>query len=96
MDEPFVAAERVMLDGWLDLHRVELLRRCAGLTPNQLAERSVPPSPLSLLGLVRHLTHPPYGPLSLCWIYVHMIREYAGHIGHADLLRERIDGVTFS
>lgn len=31
---------------------------------------------------------------SLRWIYVHMIEEYARHNGHADLLRERIDGVT--
>jgi uncharacterized damage-inducible protein DinB len=28
------------------------------------------------------------------WVYVHMIEEYARHNGHADLLRERIDGVT--
>ena len=28
------------------------------------------------------------------WIYLHMIEEYARHNGHADLLRERIDGVT--
>jgi hypothetical protein len=28
------------------------------------------------------------------WIYVHMIEEYARHNGHADLLRERIDGST--
>jgi hypothetical protein len=27
------------------------------------------------------------------WVYVHMIEEYARHNGHADLLRERIDGV---
>ncbi|MFF8787685.1 DinB family protein [Streptomyces sp. NPDC015125] len=32
--------------------------------------------------------------LNLRWIYVHMIEEYARHNGHADLLRERIDGVT--
>jgi uncharacterized damage-inducible protein DinB len=31
---------------------------------------------------------------SLRWIYVHMIEEYARHNGHADLLRERIDGAT--
>ncbi|WP_330477273.1 DinB family protein [Streptomyces platensis] len=35
-------------------------------------------------------------PLSLRWIYVHMIEEYARHNGHADLLREQIDGVTGS
>ncbi len=32
--------------------------------------------------------------ISLRWIYLHMIEEYARHNGHADLLRERIDGVT--
>ncbi|MGW2490005.1 DinB family protein [Streptomyces sp. NPDC001606] len=31
---------------------------------------------------------------NLRWIYTHMIEEYARHNGHADLLRERIDGVT--
>jgi hypothetical protein len=34
------------------------------------------------------------GPVSVRWIYVHMIREHARHIGHADILREQIDGVT--
>jgi hypothetical protein len=33
-------------------------------------------------------------PVSLRWIYVHMIEEYARHNGHADLIRERIDGLT--
>jgi hypothetical protein len=32
--------------------------------------------------------------VSLRWIYVHLIEEYARHNGHADLLRERIDGIT--
>ncbi len=32
--------------------------------------------------------------VSLRWIYVHLIEEYARHNGHADLLRERIDGTT--
>jgi hypothetical protein len=31
-------------------------------------------------------------PVSLRWIYVHMIEEYARHNGHADLLRELVDG----
>jgi hypothetical protein len=31
---------------------------------------------------------------SLRWIHIHMIEEYARHDGHADLLRERIDGTT--
>ncbi len=32
--------------------------------------------------------------LSVRWVYVHMIEEYARHNGHADLLRESLDGVT--
>ena len=32
--------------------------------------------------------------VSLRWIYVHLIEEYSRHNGHADLLRERIDGAT--
>ncbi len=32
--------------------------------------------------------------MSLRWIFTHMIEEYARHNGHADLIRERIDGVT--
>lgn len=35
---------------------------------------------------------PPRGPVSLRWVLLHMIEEYARHLGHADLLRERIDG----
>ncbi|HEV3227305.1 MAG TPA: DinB family protein [Acidimicrobiales bacterium] len=34
------------------------------------------------------------GPVSLRWIMIHMVEEYARHNGHADLLRERIDGIT--
>ncbi|MEV4940900.1 DinB family protein [Streptomyces zaomyceticus] len=33
-------------------------------------------------------------PFNLRWIYLHMIEEYARHNGHADLVRERIDGAT--
>jgi len=38
--------------------------------------------------------HDRLGPVSLRWIYVHMIREHARHVGHADILREQIDGAT--
>jgi hypothetical protein len=34
------------------------------------------------------------GRMDLRWIYIHMIEEYARHNGHADLIRELIDGVT--
>lgn len=33
-------------------------------------------------------------PVNLRWVLAHMIEEYARHLGHADLLRERIDGAT--
>jgi Protein of unknown function (DUF664) len=33
-------------------------------------------------------------PCSVRWVYLHMIEEYARHNGHADLIRERIDGAT--
>ena len=48
--------EQVMLRDWLDWHRATLLRKCAGLDGTQLATRAVPPSNLSLLGLVRHMS----------------------------------------
>nr|WP_308197825.1 DinB family protein [Hamadaea flava] len=37
---------------------------------------------------------PGAGPVSLRWVLLHMIEEYARHNGHADLLREHIDGRT--
>ncbi|GAA2980808.1 DinB family protein [Streptomyces flavovirens] len=159
---PVDAAERAMLDGWLDYHRATLAKKCEDLTDAQLREASVPPSEFTLLGLVRHLAEnergwfrevfagedlpPIYGtdedpdgefhvteadtwdearstwlaeieaarantaardldslsvgvgrqgkPFTLRWIYTHMIEEYARHNGHADLVRERIDGAT--
>ncbi|GHH59165.1 mycothiol transferase [Lentzea cavernae] len=54
-DEPFLGPERPMLEAWLDRHRATFLQNCAGLTGDQLAEASTPPSNLSLLGLIRHL-----------------------------------------
>ncbi len=150
-----------MLEAWLEWHRGTLAGKCEGLDPDQLRQRAVPPSSLSLLGLVRHMAEvesgwfrkclagedaePIYsskedpdgdfdrvddadadadmerwrdeceharsvlaaigsldeigkgagrGEISARWVLVHMIEEYARHNGHADLLRERIDGST--
>ena len=158
---PLVGSERDMLTAWLEYHRATLELKCAGLTPDQLRLRSVAPSTLSLLGLVRHLAEverawfrknfegedaPPIwntdddrdadlraedadvseafmrwneecsrsreiitsaesldatgiqkrtgATISLRWVLTHMIEEYARHNGHADLLRECIDGST--
>jgi uncharacterized damage-inducible protein DinB len=153
-----------MLRGWLDYHRATLLWKCEGLSDDQLRTRSVPPSSMSLLGLVRHMAEverwwfrrvfdqqqlddifctednldgdfddvdtadvaadlatfrdeveqaraiEAAAPsldvtvrhvgqrgervFSLRWIVTHMVEEYARHNGHADFLREQIDGQT--
>jgi hypothetical protein len=151
-DPPQVAGERATLTGFLQFQRDTLAWKCADLTPGQLRSPAVPPSTMSLLGLVRHLADVERGwfqeafggvhvepiadewaldgadpgetfalwreacarsrelvdaapsldavgdddgrPVSLRWIITHMIEEYARHNGHADLLRERIDGRT--
>lgn len=157
-DGPLTGPYRAVLVGYLAAHRGTLLRVCGGLTAAQLAARAVPPSTLSLLGLVRHLAKvervwlrqraagqdipPLHGgpgddtdfdqadparaeqelralqtewrladeavagmplshevdfrgePMSLQMVYLHLIGEYARHNGHADLLRQAIDGMT--
>ncbi|MGP3990490.1 DinB family protein [Streptomyces sp. 3N207] len=159
-DGPTTGDERALLVGVLTAQRTTLELKCAGVD-GALARRSVEPSTLSLLGLVRHLAdverrwfrqvlagqhaRPRFssdadpdgdfngaasdeetvtaawhawreevafaerfvaeapdldiagvdgwrGKVSLRWVLVHMVEEYARHNGHADLLRERIDG----
>lgn len=41
-----------------------------------------------------HEVQPFQRPLSVRWIFLHMLEEYARHNGHADFLRERLDGTT--
>ncbi|MET9377429.1 DinB family protein [Streptomyces sp. NPDC002992] len=160
---PRAADERTTLTAMLQFQRDTLEMKCAGLTTDQLKQRAIPPSGLSLVGLVRHAaevergwfrnvvngeeSRSPWTPAgstewadfdvddldeagvaeafavwrdecararavvdaadsldvhghlgeeaySLRYVLAHMIEEYARHNGHADLLRERIDGVT--
>ena len=49
------AGEREMLEGWLEYHRATLAMKCEGVSADQLRRRAVPPSTLSLLGLIRHM-----------------------------------------
>ncbi|QLY30189.1 DinB family protein [Nocardia huaxiensis] len=56
-----------------------------------LADKAVAELPLDLV--VEHPARPGLR-VSVRWIYLHMIEEYGRHDGHADLLRERIDGAT--
>ena len=54
-DGPSENSERAVLLDYLRDYRLTLQMKCADLSAEQLARRSVPPSSLSLLGLVRHL-----------------------------------------
>jgi hypothetical protein len=67
-DPLLVAPERPALEGWLEFRQATLLSKCAGLTGEQLVLRSCPPSALSLLGLVRHLTQVERGWFLRRWI----------------------------
>jgi uncharacterized damage-inducible protein DinB len=164
-DPPGAGSELETLLGFLRWQRETLELKCSGLDATQLARRSVEPSTMSLLGMVRHLADvergwfrrflagedaprlfstksdpdgdfdgaapdpglvaeawdawraevanadrfiaanpdldavgqsvdPDRGPMSVRWVLVHMIEEYARHLGHVDLLRERIDGAV--
>lgn len=53
---PTVGSERELLQSYLDFHRGTLLWKTAGLTSEQLTERRIEPSTMSLIGLVRHAT----------------------------------------
>lgn len=82
---PLNADERSTLEGWLDFHRATLAITCAEVAAarDRCADRA-------LTDTGRFIGQ----DASLRWIYVHMIEEYARHNGHADLIRERIDGAT--
>ena len=55
-DGPMTGGERAVLDHWLELYRETTLLKVAGLDAQQLTRRAVPPSTMSLVGVVRHLT----------------------------------------
>ena len=80
-----MADERATLTGFLDYQRETLAIKCAGLTPAQLRERAVPPSALSLLGLVRHLAEVEQSWFRLVMsgqpVPYHWPREAAGDAG---------------
>ncbi|WP_327281947.1 MULTISPECIES: DinB family protein [unclassified Streptomyces] len=147
--------ELATLLDFLTNYRITLRMKCEGLDPEQLARRSVPPSTMSLLGLLRHIAeverdwrnwitdgdplpklygekdadfagavadqavvdsayadlereqaatdaalagHADLGEragkerIAIRELMVHRIDEYARHCGHADLLRECVDG----
>src|SRR4029450_11216546 len=52
---PLLGGERETVRAFLDYHRATLAMKCQGLSDEELRQRSMPPSTLTLLGLVRHL-----------------------------------------
>ncbi|MGP5034167.1 DinB family protein [Brachybacterium alimentarium] len=56
VDPPPMAGERESLDAWIEYYRETALRKIDGLDAEQLCTRSVPPSALSPIGIIRHLT----------------------------------------
>jgi hypothetical protein len=83
------AGELGMLTGWLEHHRGILMWKCEGATSRQVVAQAA-----SLDVLSKQPSERTREPWSLRWIVTHMIEEYARHNGHADLLRERVDGIT--
>jgi len=69
-DGPMTGGERAVLDHWLDLYRDTVPLKIAGLDAGQLCRRSVPPSTMSLLGVVRHLTE-----VEAYWLRVVLLDE---------------------
>ena len=80
-------SEQEMLRDWLDWHRATLLRKCAGPGAAQLATCA------ALEGATLNETFTfAEKPISVRWMWRHLVEEYARHNGHADLIREAIDG----
>lgn len=70
-DGPMTGDEREVLDHWLELYRETVRLKIAGLGPDQLARRAVPPSSMSLIGAVRHLTE-----VEAYWLRVVLLDEH--------------------
>jgi len=69
-DGPMTGGERAVLDHWLDLYRDTVLLKIADLDAEQLTHRAVPPSSMSLMGVVRHLTE-----VEAYWLRVVLLDE---------------------
>ena len=67
VDPDLEGSEIEILTQFLDYHRATLQMKCASLSDDQLKQRAVGPSKLSLLGLVRHLTE-----VERSWFAVHL------------------------
>ncbi|MBF6130988.1 DinB family protein [Nocardia brasiliensis] len=92
MDVPYAYGSEEAPDGDFDLREADAATDFATfLREIELSDAAVADLPLD--HTFRHPRRPEL-EYNLRWIYLHMIEEYARHNGHADLLRERIDGTT--
>ena len=82
------AGAREQIASFLHGNRVEVVGLLYGLTQEQSRRRHVPSA--TEWALDELALHNRTGPVSLRWIYLHMIRELARHAGHGDILREQI------
>jgi uncharacterized damage-inducible protein DinB len=90
-DVDFLFSSEADPDGEFDLEKADAERDFATyLTEVETAHQAAAGHDLDE---TFHYTHRKID-MSVRWAYVHMIEEYARHNGHADLLRERIDGTT--
>ncbi|MET9339637.1 DUF664 domain-containing protein [Nonomuraea sp. NPDC003804] len=90
IDPPAAGDERELLVAFLDWHRETLAVKCADLSEVEECRKVSAGTPLDALARRdRRGDHHSHR-----YILIHMIEEYARHNGHADLLRERIDGTT--
>src|SRR5215469_6896412 len=72
----------------LDQQRAALRASVLGLSDDQ-ARATPAASSLSLGGLIKHASRP---ERPVRWVLLHLIKETARHAGHADLIREALDG----
>jgi hypothetical protein len=86
--------EREVVLDYLRRYRLTFEMKCADLDPAQMALRSVPPSTLSLRPGSDEAVSIDEDSVEVRDILVHLVEEYARHVGHADLLRQCIDGRT--
>jgi uncharacterized damage-inducible protein DinB len=87
-------AMRSQWNASVDRSRAALNEALGAATSAQPTDAAQPAANTDQLGALAKRLRPSGEPVSLRWILVHMIEEYARHNGHADLLREAIDGQT--
>src|SRR2546430_13663042 len=77
---PLVADERTLLVSYLDYYRATVELKCAGVPKERLSEKTMPPSTMTLHGLIRHLA----GVEQWWFHYQFAGEELTGHLYYSD------------